>query len=76
MKARSTYLCIGLLMALSACAAPRGAHEHFDKPKYKIRERARDGRPNVSQRWFSRWWFWQNPGREPHNPAAPKFQPE
>lgn len=68
-----TYL--SLALALTACAAPRGTHEHFGKPKYRIHQQAKDGRPNVSQRWWSTWWFWQSPGRERHDPSRPKYQP-
>lgn len=48
-----------LLPVLSSCATAKDSNKHFSKPKYKVREHARDGVPAVSQTWWSSWWFWQ-----------------
>jgi hypothetical protein len=49
-----------LFFALAGCAAPKDSHKHFHKPKYNVREHARPGTPAVTQRWWSRMWFWQS----------------
>ncbi len=53
-------LYIPLLMLLATgCAAPKDSHKSFPRPKYELRPNARNGTPAVTQRWWSRGWFWQ-----------------
>jgi len=54
------------LLLLCSCATAKDSNKHFSRPKYKVREHARDGVPAVAQTWWSSWWFWQrNSTRKP-----------
>lgn len=54
--------CILALLGLGGCAAPKDSYKNFPRPKYEVRQHARNGTPSVAQKWWKKAWFWQPMG--------------
>jgi hypothetical protein len=51
-----------LLLLVAGCAAPKDSYKSFPRPKYDVRQHARNGTPSVAQKWWKKAWFWQPMG--------------